>query len=272
MLKEDGQPMVEAYRRGERDVWNLGAKVLSTKQLAELRQVIDQWRKDNPTQYYVGYVRFTDFANAMQVMSGAQASSRSSVFGLLYIDPLAGLDPVARELQEYRGLTERLNFFVNRMPIIVGWQVDLSVRRATNDPQVTRFVDNTGRFANATTQFSAAVAKFPKDFSAERVAAIDQALAGVEQQRAALMKDLEAHEHRIDESLGKVRGIVERAEEAGKSINVATGQTIGTAEGGARRTLVLAFGLAVALIVFGLLILLLYRVAIKRWGLQTEPH
>lgn len=272
LLKEDGQPMVEAFRRGEREVWALGAKVLSEKQLQELREVIQRWRQENPTQYYVGYIRFTDFANAMHITPGAKANSRSSVFGLLYMDPLAGLDPVARELQEYRGLTERLNFFINRMPVILGWQIDLSVHRAIDNPQVTRFVDNTGRFANATTQFSAAVARYPKEFSAERVAAIDQALAGVDQQRSALMKDLESHEHRIDESLGKVSGIVERAQEAGKSINVATSQTIGTAEDGARRTLILAFGLAIALIVFGLLFLLLYRLAIKRWGLQTEPH
>ena len=41
--------------------------MLSEQQLAELRQIIDEWRAANPTQYYVAYIRFTDFANAMRV-------------------------------------------------------------------------------------------------------------------------------------------------------------------------------------------------------------
>src|SRR4029450_8526347 len=127
---EEGKPVLEAWTRGERDVWNLGAKALSQKHLDELRRVIDEWRAANPTQYYVAYIRFTDFAHAMHITAGSsQAMAKGSVFGLLYLDPLAGLDPVGRELQEYRALTERLNFFVNRLPLVLSMQVDLAIHR-----------------------------------------------------------------------------------------------------------------------------------------------
>src|SRR4051812_3662503 len=287
LLHDEGAPLLEAYRRGERDVWTLGGKVLTEKQLAELRQVIADWRETNPTQYYVGYVRFTDFANAMQVTaSSARGKSRGSVFGLLYIDPFAGLDPVARELQEYRALTERINYFMSRLPVVVSWEVDLALHRATNAPQVSQFVANTSKFADATTRFSAAVARYPQDLTAERTAAIaqldaatgrqvkaalDQSFAGIAEQRAALLRDLESHEVRLDASIEKVGRIVERANDAGVAINSETGRTLERAEGGARRTLTFAFALAGALLIATLLSLLSYRFAVKRWASAAAP-
>ena len=72
-------------------------KVLTEGQLAELRSVIEQWVKENPGQYYVSHVRFTDFATTKRMTADSpQAKAPGSVFGLLYLDPLAGLDPVAR--------------------------------------------------------------------------------------------------------------------------------------------------------------------------------
>jgi hypothetical protein len=301
VLREEGTPVLEAYRRGEQDVWARGAKVLTEPQLEELRRVIEEWRAANPTQFYVSHVRFTDFANAMRVTAdSARARVPSSVFGLLYIDPLAGLDPVARELQQYRALTERMMFLVNRLPIVLAWQVDLSVYHATNTPQVVRFIDNTskfventarfadntGRFADSTKRFAEAVVKFPADLTVERKAAVeqidaattrqvksalDQTFAGVAEQRQAVVRDLEAQESRIRAVLADVRGVVERADEAGRSLNAATGQTIDNAEQSTRLTLNHAFLLAVCLVATALILLLLYRMSLKRWAPADKP-
>jgi hypothetical protein len=144
LLHEEGEPLLRAFRRGEDQVWLAGAKVLSEPQLAELRKVIEQWQTDNPTQYYVSHVRFTDFANAMRITSSSpQVKLPSSVFGLLYVDPLAGLDPVAKELAEYRALSERLLYVVNRMPIMLSWMMERAGEHVTGAPQLVRFVDST---------------------------------------------------------------------------------------------------------------------------------
>lgn len=282
LLHEEGEPLLDAYNRGEREVWDMGDKVLSQKQLVELKQLVQEWRKTHPEQYYVGYIRFTDFVHGMKITDAS--AHNGSVLGLVY-DPLAGLDPVAREMQEYRALTERLNFFVQRLPVITSWQVERAVHRTTHDPQVGRFVDNTSKFADATTRFSAAVAKFPQDLSAERVAAIrqietattrqvnaalDRSFAGIDQQRKDLSKDLEGHQVRLDKTVGNVQGVVDRAKEAGQAINTATQQTVDRAETGTRRTIVLVFWLAAALIVFTLICRLLYRIAVRRWA-QPPP-
>jgi len=224
--------------------------------------------------------------------SWPQLKMPTSVFGLLYVDPLAGLDPVAKELQEYRGLTERLVFMFNRMPMVLSWQVELASRHMTRGPEIQRFVDDTGRiadstarFTEATTRFADTVVRFPQHLTGERTAAIeqlnvattqqvksalDQTFAGIAEQRQAMMRDIDAQQSSIRAVVGDVRGIVERADEAGKSLNTATSQTINNTEQSARRTLTHAFVLAGLLIVGSLLALLLYRIALKRWVLQPE--
>lgn len=294
LLHDEGKPLLEAYKRAERDVWDRGAKVLSKQQLDEMRELIDRWRKDNPQQYYVGWVRFADFANTVHLAGSSSNRAAGSVFGLLYLDPLAGLDPVTREVQEFRALSERLNYFLNRMPIVVGWQVDLAVSRATNDPQVVRFIDNTGkftdntkRFADATTRFSAAIVKFPQDLSAERKAAIeqidaattrqvksalDQSFEHITRQREALFLDADGRQARLDATLEKVRGVVARAGEAGESLNARTSETIAAARDSARSTLDRAFVLSVAFVFVTLGLLLAYRVAVVRLALRRSPQ
>ena len=122
--------------------------------------------------------------------------------------------------------------------------------------------------------------KFPQDLTAERTAAIeqleaattrqvkaalDQAFAGVSEQRVALTKDLEAHENRLDATVDKVGGVVERAREAGGSFKSATGETVKAAEQSSRRILTYAFQLAVAFVCITLVALLMYRLTVRRW-------
>jgi hypothetical protein len=188
-------------------------------------------------------------------------------------------------------MTERIIYLINRMPVVMTWSFDLSVERMTSGPQVVRFVDSTSRFSDATTRFADSVARMPKDLAAERTAAmeqldtattrqvkgaVDQLFAGVAAQREALARDLAAEREAIVRDLGTqetrmrtvvadVRGVVERADEAGRSINAATSQTIGTTEQATRRTITLATVLALVFVIGTALTLLAYRLAVKRW-------
>jgi len=292
LLHDEGEPVLAAFRRGEEQVWVAGGKVLSRAQLDELRAIIEQWKRDNPTQYYVSHIRVTDFANSMRIGSNSpQLKIPSSVFGLLYADPLAGLDPVAKEMAEYRALTERIVYLVNRMPVVLTWSIDLSGDRLTSGPQVMQFVESTSRISEATKGLAEAFARMPKDLAAERTAAVeqldkattqqvkgavDQWFAGVAGQREALardvaaereaiVRDLAAQETRMRAVVADVRGVVERADEAGRSINTATSQTIGTTEQATRRTITHAAVLALVFVIGTALTLLAYRLAVKRW-------
>src|SRR5688500_4549641 len=95
LLKDEGKPVLEIYRRAENDVWATAGKSMTKAQQQEMRELIDQWKQEHPGQYYVSHVRFADMAS--QLGFGAdhpRGKAPGSLFGLLGVDPLAGLDPV----------------------------------------------------------------------------------------------------------------------------------------------------------------------------------
>jgi hypothetical protein len=300
LLHEEGQPVLEAYRHAEDDTWHRAAKAMTSEQIAETRSLIAQWRERHPQQYYVGDIRFTDFEVVRDLKpddSGLKLPG--NVLGLLYLDPLSGLDPVAAEMKSFRDLTERMMFAAVRMPRIMGRQIDFQLHRAMVDPQVVAFVQSTARFSDATSRFADSVAKYPNQFAdstramvdqalkgvsteretainqtmsgvaIERKAAIDQANAVVASQRDELVKQLDAQQSKLRQTIGDVNGVIERANQAGVSLNTATAQTVTTTEQATRRTLDHAFRLAVmlaALLIVGIpLSLLAYRLACRKW-------
>ena len=307
LLKEEGGAVLDAHRRGERDAWAAAGRVLSRSQLKELRELVEQWRRDHPGQYYVGYTRFSDF-DVYRSLSpeSPQAKIPGSLFGALYLDPLAGLDPVARELRSYRALTERLAFIVTRMPMLMAYQVDLGVHSATGSPELRRFVgatekfadqagriaEGSGRIADATRRFAEVVAKYPQDLSGERQAAltqlgevtarerqaaIDQAARAVAAEREAIVRELNEQEGRVRAVVADVKGLLEQADRVATSLNTSTTHTITTTRHAADGALTHALKLGLiflAALLLGLPAALLgYRLASRRLlGAPAAPR
>jgi hypothetical protein len=159
LLHEEGLPALEMEKKAERDAWSAAERVLTADQLAELRSLIDEWIRKNPDRYYVAFVRFADLAEE-KVRKNRELKAPSSLFSLLYLDPLSGLDPVAQEIASFRAMTERMMFLSTRMSTLLAWQVDQRVDNATTSPEVKRFVDNTQKFADATTRFADHTGRF----------------------------------------------------------------------------------------------------------------
>ena len=284
VLGEEGRGVAEAHRRGEAEAWDAAGRALSRSHCEQLRNLIDQWRAEHPEQYYVGYTRFSDF-DAYRNLSpqSPEAKNPGSLFSLFYVDPLAGLDPVAKELRSYRALTERIAYIGSRFPILATYQIDLAVSSAVENPEMRSIVASTEKFADATDRFATAVTAYPKDLSTEREAAvrqvaevtarerqaaIEQAARSVAAERETILKEIQAQDGRIQSILKDVTQLVVRAEQAGTAVNASTAQTVTTAEQATRRTLDRAFALTIALVLVLLLgvplVLLLYRVTTRR--------
>src|SRR3954471_15232180 len=137
LLGEEGRGIAEAHRRGEADSWEAAERVLSKAHCDQLHELITQWRAEHPEQYYVGYTRFSDF-DAYRNLSpqSPEAKNPGSLFSLFYVDPLAGLDPVAKELRSYRALTERIAYIGSRLPILATYQIDMAVSSAVENPEM----------------------------------------------------------------------------------------------------------------------------------------
>ena len=108
--------------------------VLNPSQEQELKDLLQDWRQKNPHQNSVGQIRFQEFVTAIGRMPAKTKIKPTSIFSLLYLDPLAGLDPTVAAIKETRELGERAMYYTQRMPTLINWQAQLLAYQLTEQP------------------------------------------------------------------------------------------------------------------------------------------
>jgi hypothetical protein len=217
----DGVRVVAVHRQLEDEIWQIAAQYLSARQLGELHDSIDHWRRDHPEQRYVAMVRLSDIARP-RIDSPHGSRDPGSVFHLLFLDPFASLDPAVREVERSRETAERVFYYMQRMPMILSGQAELAARRSLEAPQVgsflgdtSKFTDSTLRFADATLAVADAIKQFPQFMTEERQRAIEQANQKVTEQRDAAIKQMAtAVAAERDAAVKQVSGVVATEREA----------------------------------------------------------
>ena len=278
LLHEEGKPALALYKRAEADVWNTAGKALTSQQQDEMRALIDRWRREHPGQYYVVHVRLSNLADDLGVDIRSPAGhAPDSVLALLYVDPLAGLNPVTAELRNYRSMSERMMYMSVRMPRMLGWQAEYAALRASATPEVHHMLDTADRFAAVATTLPAelfaerqkALVQVQQLVKAEREAAVNQVDQRISGQREALAAELTRQSSDLRRLIGDVNALVRATEDAALTVNDSTNKTIISTEQAGRRTMKLGFWLALilllALIIAPFVTLLAYRLAVKRW-------
>jgi hypothetical protein len=162
-------------------------------------------------------VRLSDFPEAKSATSNGHKGP-GSVFGLLFLDPFASLDPAVQQVERSRETAERMFYYLQRMPVIVAGQTQIVYQRMMIDPEMVRFIDNTAefttstlRFANATVDTANAIKEFPKFMTVEREQAVVQLSKEVGAQREAAGKDVaQAVANERDAALKQVDVTIEK--------------------------------------------------------------
>lgn len=197
--------IVKTAEMQEQAVWKSCEKYLSEEQLNELRNSIDTWRAAHPDARYVVLLRLNDLPQARQ-SDGMKGPS--SIFQLLYLDPLSNIDPAIKEIEQSRAAIERMFFYLQRFPILLHWNTEALIRKSLNDPlmietadSVSAFALNSGRFADACIRFADSISQFRKDVpemmrqnvtqlgeitAREREAALNQAQSIIAKEREAI--------------------------------------------------------------------------------------
>lgn len=165
------EPALNALRAREKEIWALANRVLKPDMQAELRSAIGKWRKKSAMT--TGNLQaFASISLVDEVVRDNQNERGrflpSSVFALLNLDPLAGLDPATRELAETRLFAERALFTGQRMPQLISWQMELFAMHATSTPQVQEMVSSTAQIASVSDRLARTVEQLPAQISAER--------------------------------------------------------------------------------------------------------
>jgi hypothetical protein len=179
--------MLAAHRELEAEAWML-ADFLTPEQQADLRRVLLDWRAQHMDVETAPFVRFREFVGALPSTT-AQRGIRlpTSLIGLVGLDPMAGLDPAVRQVEQSRLLAERAIYYAQRVPIIVDLQLDRSLTRISVDPDTRALLAQTASMSTSAERFAAVAEALPDQFSQEREALIRQLSDLLTTQQATLL-------------------------------------------------------------------------------------
>ena len=200
--------LVEGHRLLETNAWAMASRLMKPEQQRELREIIQQWRRQNPSQQNVVGLRFREFMSAFGKMPERTSSSPTSLFGLLFLDPMSGLDPTTAAIEEARNTAERAMYYTQRMPTLLNWQVEALTYELVLQPEARQLLADTDRLTKSSEVFAKTAEQLPKVISEQREAAIKQLLDG-----------LEPNEKKATEILNQARSVVVEARETLKAGN-----------------------------------------------------
>ncbi len=193
---ESAKTLLLASQEAEKEIWRIAATALKPEQIKELRTAIQTWHEQHPDVRSPRDIGALGFASDVAKMNrGSRPGITSSVFNLLTIDPLAGLDPATRELANTRLFAERGMFLARHMPTLIRWETELLVIQTAEMPQMERLLTSTTRLSESADRFSLTAEKLPGLISGEReqiVQALNTQLPGLTSLAAQTEKALDA--------------------------------------------------------------------------------
>jgi len=190
------KPYLNASQEVEKGIWQIASKTLKEEQLSELRTAIKAWHEQHPNVRSPRDLGSFGFASeAAEIDRSSSPRITSSVFNLLAIDPLAGLDPATRELANTRLFAERGLFLARHMPTLIRWETELLAIYTAEMPEMEKLLANTTQLSESADRFSQTAEQLPGLISTERqqiVQALDKHQPGLISLAAQAEKALDA--------------------------------------------------------------------------------
>lgn len=216
------RPLLDVHVRQEHDAWKVLNPVLSPEQLQDLHAVLDEYRQKYSDARFVAAVRLPELAKALGRNSAAEPSKRStSIFNLLYLDPLAGLDPATQAVEQTRLLALRAMYYAQRAPMLLGWQVELTTYQLAAQPESKAVLGDLNAVSGSAQSVARTAELLPGLIHTEREAAISQFFDGVSRERTNLVAELFAQEGMLRQLLPQVQGTLESGGSMAVALNAA---------------------------------------------------
>lgn len=190
---ERSRAYINATRRMESDVWKLASQVLGADEMKQLRELIVEYRKDNPDEVYVWWVRFSEFSAYTEKFSIARVGRGVVDVFLPVGDAVAGLETTT-------DVAERATWLAARQALIVQWRIELTYLQTLAAAETTRLLDDIQSVAKT-------IENLPKDIARERIALLES----IDDQNGALNRLLSKAD-------AIVADVNKTAEQAGKIV------------------------------------------------------
>ena len=142
---------------------------------------------------------------ALENDSSPERQKPGSLFGLLGLNPLAGLDPTTQAIQQTRLLAQRFMYYTQRAPTLLSWQVELLVYQLAAQPESKEVLSDADRLTQSMQVFAKTAQGLPQLVNDQREAAINQIFAGLASERTNILNTLNSQEAQLRELLPQVR-------------------------------------------------------------------
>ena len=127
---QSGQPLADALAKGERQIWELAGKILSTEQQAQFHELIADWERAHPERHSVEGIRFREFSARAGEVSAERAAHARGLFRAI----TAATQKADRALL----ISERAMYLAQRMPFLIRGHARLAVQENISD-SLSRF-------------------------------------------------------------------------------------------------------------------------------------
>jgi hypothetical protein len=180
MRRKYGTPvevMARGYRHMETDIWAIAVKVLAKEQQEELRQIILQWRKQNPDKVIFNYLRFSDFAAQRRNSTLVKREKSGGLF--------KSVQEVTEQVEEMRMLAERGIFLATRLPLLTGNFAEVWMSQMMVNPEAQKVLTDVHTFSSVSERLANVAEQLPdkmmKDMSKLRWQTVNQVMQGIDQ-------------------------------------------------------------------------------------------
>lgn len=181
--RADFGPIRKIFTESEAEIWRLSATVLAPLQQAELRVALTDWLNRNPKLRFTPDMADLDFVSEIRKFSRNRGSSApASVFSLLMIDPLSGLDPAAKELAETRLLAERALFLSRHLPELIRWESEYFTLNTMDLPEIGTLLGAASKLSESAEHVGQLAQQMPEFLGSER----EQLIATLKSERQGL--------------------------------------------------------------------------------------
>ena len=219
---EAARPLLEVHRTLETNVWRILEGVLIPAQQAEVRQILREYQRKFPDLRYVAAARFPELAEKLGRAQTEQVDQpSSSLFSLLNLNPLAGLDPTTQAIQQTRLLAARVSYYLHRMPMLWSWQAELTVYQLAAQPEAQGVLSNLTDVAQSTKVFARTAEGLPQLVNDQRQAAISQFFDRLALERTNLLAELGSEETKLRGLLSETRQTLQSGGQMADSVNAA---------------------------------------------------
>jgi hypothetical protein len=161
----------------EKDIWSIAAKVLTTEQRGELRQLILLWRKNNPDKIVYNYLRFSDFAAQQRNSTLVKKVQSGGLFKTV--------QQVTQQVEETRMLAERGIFLGTRLPLLTGHFAEVWISQLLVSPETSKILADVHTFSTVSERLANVAERLPdqlmEDMSKLRWRTVNQIMKEINQ-------------------------------------------------------------------------------------------